>query len=213
MRRDQAFGRGAIVALLCLCACGCATKGFVRSQVAELRADVTQIDSNLQAEDGRNADQTADALGRADSAYAKAGGAWSAALGRVGLREASRSQVYFAFNSAKLDPDAQSALGQVVSSITNNPQYAVQIFGFTDPAGPDDYNYDLGRRRADAVERFLVGNAPGQLSRYRTISFGEEIPATEVSLIGTGKQRRQVLVVLIERVPLEGPQQEGIASR
>jgi peptidoglycan-associated lipoprotein len=213
MRRDKVIGWGTTIAIVGLCACGCATKGFVRSQVADLRADVNQIDSKLQSEDKSNADLTADALARADSAYTKAGGAWSAALGRVGLREASRSQIYFAYNSAKLSPDAQSAIGQVVTSITNNPQYAVQIFGFTDPAGPDEYNYELGRRRAEAVERFLVGNAPGQLSRYQTISFGEEVPAAEASFIGAGKQRRQVLVVLIERIPIEGPRQEGIASR
>lgn len=213
MRRNLGIGLAAVTAVFCLGACGCATKGFVRNQVADLRTDMTQMDSRLQTEDRNIADLTAEALARADSSYTKAGGAWTAALGRVGLREVSRSQVYFAFNSAKLDAEAQSALSQVASSITNSPQYAVQIFGFTDPTGPDEYNFELGRRRAEAVERFLVSHAPGQLSRYQTISFGEEIPASEASLAGAGKQRRQVLVALIERVPLDTERQTGIASR
>ena len=100
--RKQAIGRGAVIAILFLGAGGCATKGFVRNQVADLRGELEQQDTRLQNADRNNADLTAQALARADSSYTKAGTAWNAALGQVGLREASRSQVYFAFNSAKL---------------------------------------------------------------------------------------------------------------
>ena len=90
----------------------------------------------------------------------------------------------------------------------------MQIFGFADPTGPQEYNLELGRRRAEAVERFSITNAPSQLSRVQTISFGEDLPASEASRLGAGnKERRQVLVVLIERVPLEGERRQGIASR
>ncbi len=213
MRKQRIQKWMVIPAVLFLAASGCATKGFVRTQMSGLRDDMAKVDSQLETQDSKNAELTANALAQADSAYTKAGGAWSAALGRVGLREASRSQIYFAFNSSKLSPESESALSQIASSVSSNPQYAVQIFGFTDPTGPAEYNLELGRRRAEAVERYLVANAPGQLSRYQTISFGEEIPAREASLLGAGKQLRQVLVVMIERTPIGEKEKEGIASR
>lgn len=202
----------AIPVILVISAAGCATKGFVRSQVDELRADMGQMDSRLKSEDQKNADLTASALARADSAFVKAGTAWSAALGEVGLREAGRSRVYFEFDSAKLTADAKSALDQTASLVARNPRYAVQIFGFADPTGPEEYNYILAQRRADAVERYLVASAPSQLTRFQSISFGEEIPASEAGSIADREQQRQVLVVLIERAPLNA-QEPGIASR
>jgi outer membrane protein OmpA-like peptidoglycan-associated protein len=212
MKRMRFIGLAAFPIAVLLAGAGCATKGFVRSQVEDLRTEIGQMNSRLQSEDQKNAEITSSALARADSAFAEAGTAWTAALGKVGLREAGRSRVYFDFNSSDLTADAQSILDQVSTRVSSNPQYVVQIFGFADPVGPSLYNLALAQRRADSVERYLVGNAPEQLTRFRSISFGEEIPRFESGSLGEGKQQRQVLVVLVERTPLGQPE-PGIASR
>jgi outer membrane protein OmpA-like peptidoglycan-associated protein len=212
MRLFRLTGWMAVPVVLFLSTAGCATKGFVRSQMSELRADMGQVDSRLKSEDQKNADLTLSALARADSAYVKAGGAWTAALGEVGLQEAGRSRVYFDFNSATLTAEGQSILNETSSRIAANPQYVVQIFGFADPTGPQEYNLALAQRRAAAVERYLVASDPAQLMRFHSISFGEEIPRSEAPAIGDKAQQRQVLVVLVERAPLES-REPGIAAR
>lgn len=212
MKRMQFITCAALPIAVSLMSAGCATKGYVRNHVEDLRTEMGQMNSHLQSEDQKNAALTASALSRADSAFAEAGTAWAAALGQVGLQEAGRSRVYFDFDSARLTAEAQSALDQAASQISGNPQYAVQIFGFADPTGPEEYNLVLARRRADAVERYLVGTAPAWLTRIQSISFGEEVPKFEAASLGGGKEQRQVLVVLIKRIPLGEPE-PGIASR
>jgi hypothetical protein len=55
------------------------------------------------------------------------------------------------------------------------------------------------RRRAESVRRELVQHDPAQLSRYHAIGFGEDAPADEVATLGEGAERRQAVIVLVER--------------
>jgi outer membrane protein OmpA-like peptidoglycan-associated protein len=61
------------------------------------------------------------------------------------------------------------------------------------------YNLELARKRAESIRRHLVGQAPGQLSRFHAIGLGEHAPPGEVATLGDGAERRQVVIVLVER--------------
>lgn len=176
---------------------GCATKGYVRSQVGDLRQEVTSLRSDV--EDAKSiADQ---AVSGAEEAKSSAQAAHDLALGNVGLREANRFRVQFAFDSARLDGGAEAVLEQAAREIESHPGYMVQILGFTDPTGPESYNLQLGQRRADSVLRYLANRTPLDLVRLRAFSFGETPPDSEAGGLGETEQRRQVSVVLVERIP------------
>jgi peptidoglycan-associated lipoprotein len=181
---------------------GCATKGHVRDQIEALRGDMMRADGDLSTRvDGLDGEVDG-AMARAESAENAANGVRDLALGKGGAwREVDRSRVYFAFDSSELDESSQAELDQVASAMESNPHYLVDIFGFADPSGSASYNFILGERRAQAVLRYLYDRVPVTTAgRFQTLSFGEEAPLAEGPTLGEGKERRQVIVRLVERV-------------
>ncbi len=83
--------------------------------------------------------------------------------------------IYFAFDSFLLDPEAERILGEKAAWLQDNANASVQIEGHCDERGTSDYNLALGERRANAVRQYLtvLGIDSGRLS---TISYGEEQP-------------------------------------
>ncbi|MCB9668250.1 MAG: OmpA family protein [Alphaproteobacteria bacterium] len=85
------------------------------------------------------------------------------------------SRLYFAFDSAEINPDSMDVLEQNAKILQEHPDVRVQIEGHADERGTIDYNLALAERRARAVERALtsMGVSEGQLG---VVSFGEERP-------------------------------------
>lgn len=85
--------------------------------------------------------------------------------------------VYFDFDSAFLNPEAQSLLQAKAQWLQENPDVmAIIIEGHCDERGTDAYNMALGAKRAQAVQNYLT-NLGVDISRLETQSYGEEKPA------------------------------------
>jgi outer membrane protein OmpA-like peptidoglycan-associated protein len=103
--------------------------------------------------------------------------------------------VRFAFNKADLNDGAQTALLGLVRDMKENPALAVELEGYTDPAGAPEYNLALSQRRVDAVRRFLVQQGVEQ-ARIHAIGLG---PIADRSLPADQKRRVTVkLTALVE---------------
>jgi outer membrane protein OmpA-like peptidoglycan-associated protein len=75
------------------------------------------------------------------------------------------------------------------------------IAGHTDSAGSEDYNYELGKRRADAVSRYLITQKNMDPLRVVTVSYGETAPAAENNTAqGRAKNRRVEILVYREGI-------------
>jgi outer membrane protein OmpA-like peptidoglycan-associated protein/uncharacterized protein (UPF0333 family) len=61
----------------------------------------------------------------------------------------------FAFDSADLTPEAQAMLDNFIEQSKDKGFDSVEINGYTDPIGADDYNQKLSLQRAEAVKRYL----------------------------------------------------------
>ena len=87
-----------------------------------------------------------------------------------------RSTVTFAFNSDRLDANAQAILRQQAGWIRQFPEMRFRVYGHTDLVGSQTYNRALGLRRAQAVVRYLstLGISPSRLEAV--VSFGETQP-------------------------------------
>ncbi len=66
------------------------------------------------------------------------------------------ADVTFGFNKFSLTPEAKTELDQLASKVQSMPRVVVEVVGFTDAVGPQDYNLNLSRERADSVQRYLV---------------------------------------------------------
>ena len=103
--------------------------------------------------------------------------------------------VYFAFDDASLDQQAQEVLREKAVWLRDNPDAGVIIEGHCDERGTNAYNLALGERRAESVKSFLV-NLGVDASRLTTISYGEERPIAFGQTEAAWAQNRRAAFVL-----------------
>ena len=98
--------------------------------------------------------------------------------------------VNFESGSAALTPDSYTILDQVVKSLKAYPEVKVEIGGYTDDVGKDDYNLKLSQQRADAVSRYIA-NAGISPDRLIAKGYGESNPiASNKNPAGRSENRR-----------------------
>lgn len=176
-----------VVLSLGLLASGCATRGFVRDQVAVVDERVTTVDTRLTGVEGT----AGQALERANAAHQLAEGKF---LYEVVLSDDS---VKFPTDQNALSPEAEARLTELADRLkAENRNVYLEIQGHTDSAGPESYNDRLGEARAEAVRRSLSRHGIA-LNRMATISYGEEAPvADNATPEGRAQNRRVAIVVL-----------------
>jgi len=173
---------------------GCATKKFVRENVAVVDSRVTAVDSHVNTVEGR----VGTVEGTAKDALDRATAAGKLAEGKFLYQEVlSDDSMKFPVDKAALSPEAQSRLDAFVDKLkTDNRNVYVEVQGHTDATGPKDYNYRLGEERAEAVRRYLNQHGVA-LNRIGTISYGPDAPvAPNNKREGRQANRRVVLIVL-----------------
>lgn len=207
-------------------ASGCATKRYVAHQTDPINSKVGEVDKKVDLnqqttqktfeEDERklsatdekasSADSRAgDAINRADAASKKADQVKSDLHSELNDRianlddykSAGEATVLFKFNSAKLTDDGKQQLNQLVSTSGGSlKRYFVAIQGFTDKVGPADYNLDLSRRRAQAVQTYLIGEKNIPVYRIQIVGLGKEKPVNEQKTRSDRSANRRVEVTL-----------------
>ncbi len=96
------------------------------------------------------------------------------------------SMVTFAFNSARLDGNAQAALRQQAQWIRQFPEIRFRVYGHTDAVGSSGYNRGLGKRRANAVVSYLSTLGISRSRLEAVVSYGE----TQPLVVTQGRERR-----------------------
>src|SRR6202049_4795600 len=206
MKRQIEIGIIASVLLLS----GCATKKYVAQQVDPANAKISEVDRNqkntqrqLEADEPKisaadekasSADTRAtDAIGRADAASKKSDQVRADLRNELNDRianiddykAAGNVTVLFKFDSAKLTAHAKQQLDQLASGqVGSLKRYFVAIQGFTDSIGSVEHNLDLSRRRAEAVQTYLVSQHNMPVYRIQIVGLGKDKPVDE------GKNRR-----------------------
>ena len=102
--------------------------------------------------------------------------------------------VRFDFDSATMGSDGRALLDAQAECI-NRLGGPVRIEGHCDERGTTEYNLALGQRRADAIRAYLQGRGVPP-SRLRTISYGEEKPASSGSGESAWAANRRVEIVV-----------------
>ena len=100
-------------------------------------------------------------------------------------------RVFFDYDSAELDADAQELLQHQAAWFKQHNILVVTIEGHCDERGTREYNLALGEKRAQAVKNYLSGLA--EFPRIVTISYGKERPAVVGSNDGAWSQNRRAV--------------------
>jgi outer membrane protein OmpA-like peptidoglycan-associated protein len=218
MKRQIEIGIIASVLLLS----GCATKKYVAQQVDPANAKIGEVDKNqkntqrqLEADEPKisaadekatSADSRAtDAIGRADTASKKSDQVRADLHNELNDRianiddykAAGNVTVLFKFDSAKLTDDARQQLDQLASGqVGSLKRYFVAIQGFTDSSGSADHNLDLSRRRAEAVQTYLVSQHNMPVYRIQIVGLGKDKPVDEGKNRAAREKNRRVEVTV-----------------
>lgn len=173
---------------------GCATKKFVREEVAVVGAKTDAVSGRVDSAETR----IVAVEGTAKDALDRATAAGKLAEGKFLYSEVlSDDSMKFGVSKAALSPETQARLDAFAEKLkTDNRNVYVEVQGHTDATGPKDFNYKLGEERAEAVRRYL--NQHGvPLNRISTISYGPDAPAApNTDRAGRQANRRVVLIVL-----------------
>lgn len=103
-------------------------------------------------------------------------------------------RVLFAVDQTTLSPQAMGILDQQIGWLQANPG-AVEIEGHADERGTEQYNIQLGARRAAAVRDYMVsrGIPDGRIS---TNTFGRARPVATCADEGCWSQNRRAVTVV-----------------
>lgn len=109
----------------------------------------------------------------------------------------------FAFNSSNLPASAQREIDGFLSDLKGDTGEGAMfvVAGHTDNVGEDNYNYELGKKRADAVSRYLILQKKLDPMRVVPVSYGESNPVSDNSNPqGRAKNRRVEILVYREGI-------------
>lgn len=210
--------------LLILGSVGCATKKYARNRVNERMTPLEQRAGSLEETSRRNTQDIGqlntdvnDVRGRADRAQTQADSALARA-NEANTRANSADQsvndlrnnvdkynlqntasVNFKFDSYQLTPEARAALDQLAAQIKDRENFILEIEGFADSTGSDQYNDQLTQKRAAAVQRYLAEQHNIPVFRMRILGFGEVRPVADNQTRAGRAQNRRVEIRLLTR--------------
>jgi outer membrane protein OmpA-like peptidoglycan-associated protein len=206
------------VALITLAAStACVSKKVYRADVEEQDKRVSGVESAVESNERRISelsDETDQKIESVRGTAEKAVEIGSTALGRaeaaeVAAERASRGRllwtvtlsddlVKFSFDQATLPPEATQELDALVAKAKAMDRAVYfEIEGHTDNIGTEEYNQQLGERRASAVRNYL--NQQGiPLHALNVISYGEARPVADNTTPAGRAQNRRVIVRVLE---------------
>lgn len=105
------------------------------------------------------------------------------------------SDVLFDFNKYTLKSEAREKLAKVSGILLAYPNLKMQVEGYTDNIGTDDYNQKLSEQRADGVRDYLVSQSVPD-GNVTAAGYGKSNPVADNSTSsGRAENRRVQLVV------------------
>lgn len=205
---------GAGLAGSMLLAQGCiATRDWVKEQMDPLAGRVSQSEGRLDQAEGQigslggRVSGVEGKLGQFEGRIGQVDAKADRALNAIGNLRLERKLVIdmkdganFAFNSANLPKEAQREIDGFLSDFKGDSAGAdgmvFMVAGHTDNVGAEDYNYDLGKKRADAVSRYLITKKNLDPLRVVAVSYGESTPVeNNTTAQGRAKNRRVEILV------------------
>ena len=109
------------------------------------------------------------------------------AFGSAALGENAKHEIDGFFEDLEGSPNSESAAGRVIV-----------VAGYTDSVGREDYNYELGQRRAERVAGYIVGKEGVDPTQLRIVSYGASKPIADNSTSSGRRSNRRVEILVYQ---------------
>jgi len=173
------------------------------AQTKSAEADAARSDAEVARTDARHSDELAQISAQQNDASRLRAEQLESALSDLQAKKTDRGlvitlgDVLFSTGQADLKPGAGRSLDKLANFMQQYPERSVQIEGFTDSVGADDYNQRLSEHRADAVRDALTERGIAS-ERIRTRGFGKSSPVADNDSASGRQQNRRVEVIISE---------------
>ncbi len=107
----------------------------------------------------------------------------------------SMPDVLFDFNKYTLKPEARERLAKISGIVLAYPDLKLEIDGYTDSIGSDEYNQTLSDKRAEAVRDFLVSNGVS-MNNVSARGMGKADPVADNSTAAGRQLNRRVEMIV-----------------
>lgn len=187
---------------------GCATKKYVRGEMATIDKKVENVQGEVEVSQKRLKEHD-EKLASIGEIITKQGNDITATNGKIeDVKKMVRGELImkatiqntdtkFAFDSSEISSEAKSQLDAFVQQlIAMNRGLYLEIQGHTDNTGAAEYNMLLGEKRAQAAMMYLYTKYHIPLYRMQTVSLGATVPiADNNTREGRGQNRRVEILV------------------
>jgi outer membrane protein OmpA-like peptidoglycan-associated protein len=154
-----------------------AQQGISAAQVADQKASQAQQDAQTAQNSAQTADRKADTANQGVQQANNRIGTLETRVSAINdnYTQSDTQTVTFPLNSSSLTSDAKSTLDRVANDLSGQRSgYMLEVEGYTDATGSEQYNIGLSQRRAEAVERYLVS---------------KDLPLFRINIVGLGKEK------------------------
>jgi len=191
---------------------GCvATRGWVREELGPLRGRVRKVERNIVKTDGRVKEMGGTLSSVKGEVKATKAKTYKALVTLANLKLERKLVLHlkegalFSKNSAWLSEptkrEIDGFLSDLKSDLKDSGRTIFLVTGHTDSIGTVDYNYELGKKRADQVARHLIVNKGIHPTQITSISYGEKAPIEQnITWKGRRKNRRVEILVYNEGI-------------
>ncbi len=128
--------------------------------------------------------------------------------GFEGIKVTFDNGILFGFNSSKLGSDAKASLDKFATSLLNNPQTDVQIYGHTDNVGTHAVNEKVSNARATEVKNYLT-NAGVPSARLTSQGLAYDYPVASNDTEAGRAQNRRVEIYITANEDMVKAAQDG----
>jgi len=109
----------------------------------------------------------------------------------------SNNKINFESAKAVIQKDSFKLLSKLASVIKECPGYKIEIAGYTDSDGSNEYNLMLSAKRADAVKSYLVTHEGIYADRLEARGYGEANPIADNSTQEGKRKNRRITFKII----------------
>ncbi len=106
--------------------------------------------------------------------------------------------VNFDFDGSEVKPEYFSEIEEVTDFMRQYPDVVIELEGYTDSRGSEQYNLGLSDRRANAVREVMIDRFNVQANRISASGFGESQPVASNDTDSGRAQNRRVVTVIIK---------------
>lgn len=177
-----------------------AQQGISAAQAADQKASQAEQDAQTAQGAAQAADRKADTANQGVQQANNRIGTLESRVSNINdnYTQSDTQTVTFPLNSATLSSEAKETLDRVAGDLSGqNSGYMLELQGYTDATGSEQYNVGLSQRRAEAVERYLVGKSL-PLFRIAVVGLGKDNPVADNKTSNGRAQNRRVEVRVLK---------------